>query len=52
MPNTESEYLFFVEMEGHHEDGKVKRALEALSKKTERLEVLGSYARSVPVESP
>ena len=52
MPNTESEYLFFVEMEGHHEDVKVKRALAALAKKTERLEVLGSYARSEPIESP
>jgi chorismate mutase/prephenate dehydratase len=52
MPNTESEYLFFVEMEGHHEDLRVKRALAALAKKTERLEVLGSYARSEPVESP
>jgi chorismate mutase/prephenate dehydratase len=52
MPNSQSEYLFFVEMEGHHEDTRVKRALEALAKKTERLEILGSYARSDPVESP
>jgi chorismate mutase/prephenate dehydratase len=52
MPNTESEYLFFVEMEGHHEDTKVKRALTALERKTERLEILGSYARAAPVESP
>jgi chorismate mutase/prephenate dehydratase len=50
MPNTESEYLFFVEMEGHHGDAKIKRALTALQRKTERLEVLGSYARSAPVE--
>ena len=52
MPNSESEYLFFVEMEGHHNEVKVKRALAALAKKTERREVLGSYARSEPVESP
>jgi chorismate mutase / prephenate dehydratase len=50
MPNTESEYLFFVEMEGHQNDAKIKRALAALQRKTERLEVLGSYAKSPPVE--
>jgi chorismate mutase / prephenate dehydratase len=50
MPNTESEYLFFVEMEGYHGDAKVKRALTALERKTERLEILGSYAKSPPVE--
>jgi chorismate mutase / prephenate dehydratase len=50
MPNTESEYLFFVEMEGHHTDAKIKRALTALERKTERLEILGSYAKSLPVE--
>jgi chorismate mutase/prephenate dehydratase len=50
MPNTESEYLFFVEMEGYHTDAKIKRALTALQRKTERLEILGSYAKSSPVE--
>ncbi len=52
MLNTESEYLFFVELEGHYEDSKVKRALEALRRKTKRLEVLGAYTRTEPVESP
>jgi chorismate mutase/prephenate dehydratase len=51
MPNSESEYLFFVELEGHQEDTKVKRALETLARKTERLEILGSYSRSPPLES-
>jgi chorismate mutase/prephenate dehydratase len=50
LPRTESEYLFFVEMEGHQDDGRVKRALAALQKKTVRLEVLGSYARAAPAE--
>ncbi|MCH7727348.1 MAG: prephenate dehydratase [Planctomycetes bacterium] len=50
MPGTKSEYLFFVELEGHVIEMKVKRALAALEKKTVRLEVLGSYAKSVPVE--
>jgi chorismate mutase/prephenate dehydratase len=52
MPNTEKEYLFFVELEGHHEDTKIKRAMEALRRKTKRLEILGAYHRSEPVESP
>ena len=52
MPNTEKEYLFFVELEGHHEDTKLKRALESLRRKTKRLEILGAYRRTEPVESP
>lgn len=52
MPNTEKEYLFFVELEGHREDAKVKRAMEALQRRTKRLEILGAYRRSEPVESP
>ena len=52
MPNTEKEYLFFVELEGHHEDAKVKRALESLRRKTKRLEILGAYRRMEPVEAP
>lgn len=52
MPSTVSEYLFFVELEGHHEDAKVKRALESLRRKTRRMEVLGAYRRSDPVEAP
>jgi chorismate mutase/prephenate dehydratase len=50
MPNTEKEYLFFVEMEGHHADMKVKRTLTSLERKTDRLVVLGSYAKSEPIE--
>jgi len=52
MPNTEKEYLFFVELEGHHEDAKLKRAMEALRRKTKRLEVLGAYRRMEAVEAP
>ncbi len=52
IPGIENEYLFFVEMEGHQQDARVKRALISLERKTERLEILGSYARSEPVESP
>jgi chorismate mutase/prephenate dehydratase len=38
-----SEYVFFVDFEGHYEDPKVKRALTALAEHTEELSVLGSY---------
>jgi chorismate mutase / prephenate dehydratase len=43
------EYLFFVDLEGHRDDARVKRALTALKNRTLFLKVLGSYpeARSV-----
>ena len=46
MAGSKNEYLFFVELEGHQTDSRVKRALEALRRKTARLEVLGSYPRA------
>jgi chorismate mutase/prephenate dehydratase len=46
----EGGYLFFVELEGHENDAKVRKAIRSLEKKTIRLEVLGSYARMPPVE--
>jgi chorismate mutase/prephenate dehydratase len=45
----EGGYLFFIELDGHETDAKVRKALKALEKKTLRLEVLGSYPRSEPV---
>ncbi len=42
---SQNEYLFFVELEGHHRDAAVKRALHSLAKKTVHIELLGSYAR-------
>ncbi len=50
MPNTKNEYLFFVELEGHQADSKVKSALIALGRKTVKLNVLGSYPRSLPAD--
>ncbi|MEX2173357.1 MAG: prephenate dehydratase [Pirellulaceae bacterium] len=49
MPNSKNEYLFFVELEGHQSESKVKKALLALGRKTARLDLLGSYARSAPL---
>jgi chorismate mutase / prephenate dehydratase len=39
-------YLFFLDIEGHAQDEPVHRALEAVRKRCERLEILGSYPRS------
>lgn len=47
---TNKEYLFFVELEGYEADLRVRRAISSLGKKTERMEVLGSYARTVPTD--
>lgn len=37
------EYVFFVDIEGHHQDAGVARALKAIEKKASFLKVLGSY---------
>jgi len=50
MPGSKSEYLFFVESQGHENDTKFKKALAALKRRTVRLNVLGSYATSEPLE--
>ena len=36
-------YLFFVEMEGHQTDARLRRAVAALERKALRLEILGSF---------
>ncbi len=46
----ESGYIFFIDCEGHRKDPKIKRALEELESLAVRLEVLGSYPRSEPVD--
>lgn len=47
---AQAEYLFFVELEGHANDLKVRRALTTLQSKTLRLSVLGSYPKTAPRE--
>ncbi len=44
-------YLFFADVDGHVEDEAVKRTLEIVRKRCDRLEILGSYPRSDSVES-
>jgi chorismate mutase / prephenate dehydratase len=46
----EGHYFFFIELEGHEQDVRVRRACEALAKKAVRMVVLGSYAKSAVVE--
>jgi len=50
IPSTDRGYLFFVEMEGHETDLRLRRTVAALEKKTLRLEVLGSFPATTPVE--
>jgi chorismate mutase/prephenate dehydratase len=50
-PDRDPSYLFFVDVEGHIEDEAVKRVVESVRKKCERLDVLGSYPRSDCIEN-
>jgi len=43
------EYLFFVDLKGHREDAKLKRALTALGRRTLFLKACGSYPEARPV---
>ena len=45
-----SEFFFFVELEGHQGDARVRKALNALQRRTVRMEILGSYAKSNPLD--
>ncbi len=46
----ESGYIFFIDCEGHTKDAKVKKVLDELASFAVRMEVLGSYPRSEPIE--
>ncbi|HSG72740.1 MAG TPA: prephenate dehydratase domain-containing protein, partial [Planctomycetaceae bacterium] len=45
----EAGYLFFLDFEGHLSDAKVRKTLTDLEKTAVRLEVLGSYPKSEPL---
>ena len=47
---SQNEYLFFVELEGHATEVAVRRAIQALEKKTVRIEILGSYRRAAAAQ--
>ena len=46
IPGPQRGYLFFVEMEGHENDLRLRRAVTALERKALRLEILGSFPAS------
>jgi chorismate mutase/prephenate dehydratase len=46
IPRARGRYLFFLEFQGHPSDLRVRRAIAALTKKSLRLVVLGSYAEA------
>jgi chorismate mutase / prephenate dehydratase len=46
----EGGYMFFVELEGHQVEARVKKAIEVLGKRCVQFVVLGSYAKSAVVE--
>lgn len=50
LAGSSNEYLFFVELEGYEADLRVRRAIASLGRKSKRLEILGSYRRSAPVD--
>ncbi|MEJ5340191.1 MAG: prephenate dehydratase [Thermogutta sp.] len=50
-PGCRGAYYFFVELEGHESEQRVRRALNALKSKTQRLEILGSYPVTAPVST-
>lgn len=49
IPGSDRAYLFFVEMEGHETDARLRRVVGALKKKALRLEILGTFPASRPV---
>ena len=50
IPQKAGSYLFFVELDGHETDVKVRRAMEALQRRSLRLEVLGSFPRGAAAQ--
>ena len=49
--DTNQSYLFFIDVEGHQSDPVVAQALEAIRKRSERVDIIGSYPRSACVET-
>jgi chorismate mutase/prephenate dehydratase len=49
LPGQERGYVFFVELEGHRDDLRVRRAIASLEKRCKRVAILGSYAVAAAV---
>jgi chorismate mutase/prephenate dehydratase len=50
MRGQQEGYLFFVDMEGFETDARVKKTLSALQRRAVRLEIVGSYPKSEPID--
>ncbi len=50
IPGSNRGYLFFAEMEGHENDPHLRRTVAKLEKITLRLEILGSFPATTPVD--
>ena len=50
IPGSDRAYLFFVEMEGHETDARLRRVVSTLGRKALRLEILGTFPASRPME--
>jgi chorismate mutase / prephenate dehydratase len=50
VPGSNDEYLFFAAMEGHESDPHLCRAVATLKRTTQRLEILGSFPATAPVD--
>lgn len=50
IPESDRAYLFFVEMEGHECDARLRRAVTSLRRRALRLEILGSFPVSTVAE--
>jgi chorismate mutase / prephenate dehydratase len=44
---TNWEYVFFLDIKGHKDEGKVRNALETLEQEADLMKILGSYPRAV-----
>jgi chorismate mutase/prephenate dehydratase len=51
LPGSDRAYLFFVEVAAHPADRRLQRALTALKRKALRLEVLGAFPVTAPVDA-
>ncbi|MDA0254104.1 MAG: prephenate dehydratase [Planctomycetota bacterium] len=49
LPGEDRGYIFFVELDGHRADLRVRRAIASLEKRCTRVVCLGSYATAAPV---
>jgi len=43
------DYIFFLDLDGHHQDEKIAETLAVLAKKCQLFQVLGSYRRADPI---